>query len=240
MHHAHSTPYAFASAFARAVGLAIAALATLATGCAAITTPEVDMHPASQQPVAIAYPQAAPSTSGAIFNASTHRPLFEDRRARLAGDTLTIQIEETVTASQQSTTKLDRSGSLSSSISAMPFLSAGTLGRLSAGASSATSGSGDGKTDSNNNFNGVITVTVQQVLPNGNLLVAGEKQIGVNGNVDVMRFSGVVNPATIRAGNVVSSTQVAEARLDKRGRGDVGKIQGLGWLSRFFLTIAPV
>lgn len=78
------------------------------------------------------------------------------------------------------------------------------------------------------------------MLPNGNLVVAGEKQIGVNQSVDVMRFSGVVNPVTIRAGNLVSSSQVAEARLEQRGRGDVGRIQGLGWLSRFFLSIAPV
>ncbi|RYY60197.1 MAG: flagellar basal body L-ring protein FlgH, partial [Comamonadaceae bacterium] len=72
------------------------------------------------------------------------------------------------------------------------------------------------------------------------LLVSGEKQIGVNGNVDVMRFSGIVNPATIRVGNTVSSTQVADARLEQRGRGDLGRVQGLGWLSRFFLSIAPV
>ena len=81
---------------------------------------------------------------------------------------------------------------------------------------------------------------VREVLPNGNLLVTGEKQIGVNQNVDVLRFSGIVNPTHIRGGNVVSSTQVAEARLEQRGRGDVGRIQGMGWLTRFFLSVAPV
>ena len=81
---------------------------------------------------------------------------------------------------------------------------------------------------------------VQQVLPNGNLLVVGEKQIGVNQNVDVMRFSGIVNPVNIRSGNVVASTSVAEARLEQRNRGDIGRVQGLGFLSRFFLSIAPV
>lgn len=215
-----------------------AALAALACGCASLGAPQVEIHasvPPSAQPAPM-----APPTTGAIFQSASYRPLFEDRRARHVGDTLTIQIEETVTASQQSTTKIDRSGSVSAGMSALPYASARTLGRLSVDANSIVSASGDGKTDSSNNFSGTITVLVQQVLPNGNLLVVGTKQIGVNQNVDVLRFSGVVNPVTIRAGNVVSSTQVAEARVEQRGRGDVGRIQGLGWLARFFLSIAPV
>lgn len=212
--------------------------AVLAAACSTVTVPPVEMH----QPGAALAPQApaAAATRGAIFQAAGHRPLFEDRRARLVGDTLTIQIEEQVSASQQSTSKLDRSGSLSASASAVPFASAGLLGRLNADATSKTANNADGKTDSSNSFSGIITVTVREVQPNGHLLVVGEKQIGVNQNVDVLRFSGVVNPAQIRGGNVISSTQVAEARLEQRGRGDVGRIQGMGWLTRFFLSIAPV
>jgi flagellar L-ring protein FlgH len=212
--------------------------AALASGCATVSAPSVQMHPVPA-PASAATPQPAPTT-GAIFNAASHRPLFEDRRARLVGDTITIAIEETVHASQQSTTKLGRDSALSAGVSALPYASARTLGRLSVDANSKLEGHADGKTDSTNVFSGTITVTVQQVLPNGNLLVAGEKQIGVNQNVDVMRFSGIVNPTTIRSGNVVSSTQVAEARLDQRGQGDVGRVQGLGWLTRFFLSLAPV
>jgi flagellar L-ring protein FlgH len=214
-------------------------LAGLAGGCATVSAPQVDIHSAPAHPVLPAAPVAA-ATTGAIFQAASHRPLFEDRRARLVGDTLTVQIEETVSASQQSTTKLDRTGSISAGVSALPFASTRTLGRLSADTKSAVADKADGKTDSANTFSGTITVLVQQVLPNGNLVVAGEKQIGVNQSVDVMRFSGVVNPVTIRAGNLVSSTQIAEARLEQRGRGDLGRIQGLGWLTRFFLSIAPV
>lgn len=212
--------------------------AAFATGCATTSAPRVEMHTG---PVAAALPVAPPApANGAIFNGGNHRPLFEDRRARMVGDTLTIQIEEQVNASQQSTTKIDRSSSISAGVSALPFASTRLLGRLSADAKSNVNGGGDGKTNSSNAFSGVITVIVREVLPNGNLVVAGEKQIGVNENVDVMRFSGVVNPTTIRGGNVVSSTQVAEARLEQRGTGDVGRVQGLGLLQRFFLSVAPV
>ena len=69
-----------------------------------------------------------------------------------------------------------------------------------------------------------------QLIP----VVMGEKQVGVNQNVDVMRFSGVINPATIQPGNLVSSTLVADARLEYRGRGDIDRAQTTGWLARFF------
>lgn len=214
-------------------------LAAVFAGCAAVTAPQVEMHMAAPASQIAAQAQPAPA-NGAIFQASTHRPLFEDRRARLVGDVLTIQIEEIVTASQQSTSKIDRSGSISAGMTALPFASTRFLGRLNADANSSVAGDATGKTDSSNKFSGTITVLVQQVMPNGNLLVSGEKQVGVNQNVDVMRFSGIVNPSNIRGGNVVSSTQVAEARVEQRGRGDIGRVQGLGWLSRFFLSVAPV
>lgn len=210
------------------------------SGCAVVTAPKVDMltsAPAAMQSA----PVQIPSTSGSIFQAASYRPLFEDRRARLVGDVLTIQIEERVTASQQSSSKVDKSGSAQAGVSIAPMLKSNILDKFTkVEGSSKLASDAKGQTDSSNTFSGTITVLVHQVLPNGNLLVTGEKQIGVNQNVDVMRFSGIVNPTTIRAGNVVSSAQVAEARLEQRGRGDIGRSQGAGWLSRFFLSFAPV
>ena len=78
------------------------------------------------------------------------------------------------------------------------------------------------------------------VLPNGHLLIAGEKQIGVNHNVDVLRFSGQVDPRAIQAGNVVASAQIANVRIEHRGRGAQADAQGIGWLGRFFLNVLPI
>lgn len=226
--------------------LAGCAAVSLLAGCATFGSARVDEHPlpSTPQTAVAARPEAAPAVAarspGAIFQAASYQPLFEDRRARQVGDTLTIRIEETISASQQNTTRLDRNNSLEAGISALPYASARTLGRLQAEGSASVAGNADGKTGSSNSFAGTITVLVREVLPNGNLLVAGDKQIGINGNVDVLRFSGIVQPHTIRNGNIVSSTQVAEARLEQRGRGDVSRIQGLGWLGRFFLSVAPI
>lgn len=220
-------------------------LAVFAAGCETLQrTPQVDLVPAEPVRYAQTAPlPAAPATtvspSGSLFQAASYRPAFEDPRARLPGDTLTVQITERVTASQSSSASIDRSGSASAGISALPFLKGGPFDRANLGAQSQNGFSGDGSTQSANTFSGSITTTVQEVLPNGHLLVVGEKQIGVNQNVDVLRFSGTVDPKQIRPGNVVASTQVANARIESRGRGAQGEALSIGWLARFFLSVLP-
>src|SRR5690606_1960885 len=90
-----------------------------------------------------------------------------------------------------------------------------------------------GETGASNILSGTIAVTVVEVLPNGNLRVAGEKQIGANRETERVRFSGVVNPAHVVGGNSVSSTHVADARIEYRGQGAISEAQTVGWLSRF-------
>jgi flagellar L-ring protein precursor FlgH len=209
----------------------------LLAGCESMQ-PKVEIAPT--RPVEYAQtPQAQGVPSGSLFRPATYRPGFEDARARLPGDIVTIQITERVTASQNSSASIDRSADVSAGITAFPFLKGPTLGKLDVGASSDNKFSGDGKNQANNTFNGSITATVQEVLPNGHLLVVGEKQIGVNANVDVMRFSGTIDPRTIRPGNVVASTQVANARIESRNRGAQGDAMVIGWLARFFLSVIP-
>ncbi|GAB3184599.1 flagellar basal body L-ring protein FlgH [Hydrogenophaga aquatica] len=227
------------------LGTLVVAVASLwLSGCASLSQiPDVDL---AKAPERLEYPQQAmaqqmqamPAT-GSLYAASTFRPGFEDHRARLVGDTLTVRIAERLTASQQSSSEVSRESELSAGVSAFPYLSSTTLGRLQAGAGSSNTFSGDGATRATNNFAGNITATVTEVLPNGHLVVIGEKQIGVNQNVDVLQFSGTVDPRTIQPGNTVLSTQVANVRVLSRGRGAQNDAQTFGWLSRFFLTLLP-
>lgn len=187
-------------------------------------------------------PAAHAQPTGSLFHAARYRPAFEDPRARHPGDTLTIQITEKVSATQRSTSSVNRSGSASGSVSALPLVRPNDLTKinnLQLGGSSENKFSGQGDTENANTFSGTITTTVQEVLPNGHLLVVGEKQLGVNRNVDVLRFSGVVDPRHIQPGNVVASAQVANARIESRGRGAIDEAQAIGWLSRVFLSVMP-
>jgi len=191
----------------------------------------------SQTPIAT--PAAARPATGSLFRSVGYRPAFEDRRARAIGDTVTIQIVENVTASQKSTSTVNRNSSIDSNVTALPFNSLEGLGKLGIGASTNNAFSGKGGTESANTFSGSITATVIEVMPNGHLVVAGEKQIGVNQNVDVLRFSGTVDPRLVQPGSIVSSTQVANVRVESRGRGAQGEAQTVGWISRFFLSFQP-
>jgi flagellar L-ring protein FlgH len=183
-------------------------------------------------------PVARP-TAGSLFQTASYRPAFEDRRARQVGDSVTIQIVENVTASQKSTSTVNRNTSADSAITALPFNDLAGLAKLNIGATTNNNFSGKGGTESANTFAGSITATVIEVLPNGHMVVAGEKQIGVNQNVDVLRFSGTIDPRMMQPGSTISSTQVSNVRVESRGRGAQGEAQTVGWLSRFFLSFSP-
>lgn len=220
--------------------LALLAAVTSLPGCMATLFPRVEV--ADTRPQALV-PDTAPAATapatGSLFSGNTYRPLFEDHRARLPGDTLTVNIVEKVTAVQKSTSSIDKSGSISAGVTALPGVKPTSFARASAEGNSANTFAGKGSTESSNDFSGTITVTVREVLPNGHLLVAGEKQIGVQQNVDVLRFSGQVDPRAIQAGNSVPSTAIANVRLEQRGRGAQAEAQAIGWLGRIFLTVLP-
>lgn len=218
--------------------LSLLAATALLAGCATpYPTPQVEL--AHTPVVNLPAVQPLAPTNGAIYQAASYRPLFEDHRARLVGDTLTIQITERVSASQTSTSELSKSGGLSAGISAVPGFSPRAFARATAEATSANDNKGKGSNQNTNEFTGAITAVVTAVLPNGHLMISGEKQIGVNRNVDVLRFSGQVDPRAIGQGNAVVSTAVANVRIEQRGRGATADAHAIGWLSRFFLNIAP-
>jgi flagellar L-ring protein precursor FlgH len=223
---------------------AVAAAATLAVlaGCESIQrVPPVDMvMPTAAMPLPPGTAGLALANNGAIFQAATYRPLFEDHRARIVGDTLTVSIVEKISAVQKSTSSIDRSDAATGGITAMPFLKTSALTRASLAGTGSNSFSGKGTVENSNDFSGTITATVVQVLPNGHLIVAAEKQIGVNANVDTLRFSGQVDPRAIAPGNTVQSNQIANVRIEQRGRGQQAEAQSMGWLSRFFMSVLPI
>ena len=212
-----------------------------AAGCSTVERYRVPpVAIAELPPVFAAAPLAIIATNGAIYQAAAYRPLFEDHRARLPGDTLTVQIVEKVSASQKSTSSVDKSGELTGAITALPGIAANSFGRAAVGGSGSNAFGGKGATESSNDFSGTITAIVTGVLPNGHLLIQGEKQIGVNANVDVLRFSGQVDPRAIQAGNSVPSAQVANVRVEQRSRGQQADAQVMGLLGRFFLSVMPI
>jgi flagellar L-ring protein precursor FlgH len=165
--------------------------------------------------------------------------LFEDRRARFAGDTLMVILEERTNASKASSSQASRSGSTAIGVPSITRVPGANLEGLAVGASSDSTFDGSGNSAANNVFTGNVAVTVIEVYPNGNLLVSGEKQVSINNGTEYIRFSGVVNPVNVTAANTVSSTRVADARIEYKGRGYISEAQTMGFLQRLFLSVSP-
>lgn len=200
-------------------------------GCA-VTPTSIVQQPTSARP--LAQPPAMTS-EGAIFQNAAYRPFFEDRRARQVGDLITITITERTNAVKAGASSGNKSGSVSGTVP-KPLQSrfGATLGVSTANKFA----DGDNQSASNT-FSGSIGVTVVEVLSNGNLMVAGEKQIAMNKGTEFIRFSGMISPDTIATGNVVPSTQVADARVEYRTNSAIDRAEMSSMVSRFFLSVLP-
>lgn len=186
-------------------------------------------------------PPLPPVANGSIYQPRAgyaYQPLFEDRRPRAVGDILTIVLDEEVSASKNSRSNADRNGSAGLTVDQVPEV-IDELAKYGFDIEGESDFEGGGGSEANNSFTGTITVTVLDVMPNGNLRVRGEKQIAINQGTEFIRFSGVVNPRTITGQNTVPSTQVADARIEYVGNGYISEAQYMGWLQRFFLNISP-
>jgi flagellar L-ring protein FlgH len=210
---------------------------TALAGCNLMTPPATVHQPMTARP---APHQDAIVNPGAIYQPESARMnLNEDRRAFFVGDTLTIVIEEKTSASKKSSGNAARTGSTALTVPTVAGVPFKTFQGMNIEADSSQKFSGAGDASSNNLFSGNLAVTVIEVYPNGNLLVSGEKQVTINQGTEFIRFSGVVNPVNVTFTNTVSSTRVADARIEYRGNGYINEAQTMGWLSRVFMTIWP-
>ncbi|GBR75563.1 flagellar L-ring protein FlgH [Candidatus Termititenax persephonae] len=160
------------------------------------------------------------------------------------GDTITILIDESLSAAQSGTTRLDRSSdaALNFSNRAESSAEAGrrTLvdtqsnSRLNLSTTGRTNYSGTGRTERSSSIKTTITATVIDVQPNGNLFVLGQRSIRVNEEVETLEVSGIVNTEKLKDDNSISSTQIANAKITIRGAGTVSSPQQPGLLGKMF------
>jgi flagellar L-ring protein precursor FlgH len=194
-----------------------------------------------------AKPQPRPvaaDTDGAIFQATDYRPLLQDSKPTMVGDTLTVTIQEQTTTSATEQVSEGRASAISETVGSgtqIPFvptkLTSGMGGNLSATGSASQTGKGSNQLATS--FVSSITVTVIDVLANGNLVISGEKQVRINDDVESIRLSGVVNPLDIATDRSVSSLKVSDARIEQETKGTNRLYNNPGWLTKIFLSILP-
>lgn len=208
---------------------------TLLSGC---------MSTASNKPIADdpyyapVYPAAPPMNivkTGSLFNANNLDSLYADVKARHVGDIIEVILSESTSAKKKANnnTKKDNKFNLS------PLTALGknvTIGgnEISVGMNQASEFKGTGTADQSNSLTGSISVSVVQVLDNGNLIVRGEKWMTINNGDEFIRLNGIIRPQDISADNQIESIRVANARIQYSGTGSFANSQKMGWLARFF------
>ncbi len=173
---------------------------------------------------------------GTIYNAAATFDLFMDLRARQVGDILTVMLVERTNASKESSTSTSKDSSIDTGMPIFGGQIPTHNGNPILNNEVEASRSFDGQADSSqsNRLDGSITVTVAGRLPNGNLLVRGEKLITINQGQEFIRLQGIVRPVDIGPQNTVPSTKVADAQISYSGKGTLADSNRPGWISRFF------
>lgn len=177
-----------------------------------------------------------PPPPGAVYNAAGSFDLFMDLRARSVGDILTVLLVERTNASKESSTSTARGSSVDTGFPVIGGVPITLNGEpiLNNEFESDTTFDGQADSSQSNRLDGSITVTVAARLPNGNLLVRGEKLITINQGEEFIRLEGIVRPIDIGPANTVASTKVADAAISYSGRGNLQATNRPGWLTRFF------
>jgi flagellar L-ring protein precursor FlgH len=168
--------------------------------------------------------------SGGVFS-SDALSLTSDARAYRVGDVVTVILQETTQASKRAGTSFSKGSS--ASVAPLGLLGK-TIAQTNLDISADRSFKGDSTSTQQNALSGALTVIVQEVLPNGLLRVAGEKNMTLNQGEEFLRLKGYVRAADVDADNQVSSLRVANARIAYSAKGVLADANSAGWLTRFF------
>ena len=220
--------------------LAVTTIALLAGGCAGSPAkqdapPPDSMDGVLRNPPELAYPAPAPRTEGSLFTDDARFNLYSDVTAKSLGDIVTINIVETSKASKQAKTSLGRDSKLSGSVTSLlgyeDKLGLPKAFDPTSALSTAFSSdfSGTGNTSRTESMTAQVSARVIKILPNGNLVLRGSREISLNNERQLMVIMGIVRPEDISPTNEVQSTYLADARIDYSGQGDLTRAQRKGW-----------
>jgi flagellar L-ring protein precursor FlgH len=205
----------------------------LLTACT--ITPPRDPDFAPVQPANLIPPA---QNSGSIYQSGYDMRLFEDNKAMRVGDVLTIKFNELTQAKKAD--DLNAKKDTDVSVSA-PTVEGFSMSALTGNDAKTTlvakrNFQGQGAADQSNSLIGDISVTVVELLPNGNLKVRGEKRVTLNQGDERIKLSGIVRPVDISPDNTISSDKVADATIMYIGEGAMADASKMGWLSRIIYS----
>ncbi|MCW5574244.1 MAG: flagellar basal body L-ring protein FlgH [Steroidobacteraceae bacterium] len=212
------------------IRIALTAVLVFAAGCASRgeAVPGPDPYPVDGT--------VTHSASGAIYQPYRDVALFENPVATRVGDIVIVRLAENTNAVKKASTSTQKSTSVSlpgPTIAGRPVTVNGT-DVLTMGVENDNKFDGAGSSEQSNRLNGNITATVVQRLPNGNLVIRGQKWLTLNQGSEFVRIEGVVRPIDIEPDNSIASWKVADARNGYGGKGALADANRQSWFARFF------
>lgn len=168
---------------------------------------------------------------GSLYRHQYAMTLFQDRRAYRVGDMLTVVLDEETQSSKRANTKFAKDASMTVDV---PFIAGNSTDMFDTNIAANRDFDGAAASSQGNKLEGAITVTVHKVLPNGALVIRGEKWIRLNQGDEFIRLTGVVRVDDVDRHNQVSSLRIGDARITYSGRGVLADSNAAGWLTQFF------
>lgn len=170
---------------------------------------------------------------GTIYQSGTERSLFEDLKAKRVGDILTVLLVEQTSGRNSSDNNVNQSTAMSVST---PTYGGSARPGMAISLGSENAFSGESGSSQSNSLSGSIAVTVSEVLPNGNLVIQGEKWVKINQGNEYIRVQGVIRPKDIDTYNTLLSTQIADARISYGGKGNNARGNNPGWAAKILFS----
>ncbi|PKG81110.1 flagellar basal body L-ring protein FlgH [Colwellia sp. 75C3] len=174
--------------------------------------------------------------SGSLFKPHYVNNIYSDSKAHRVGDIISVILSEKTQAKKNAKTELKKENSNNldavTGLGGVPVTINGES--LQFGISQDSSFKGDSKADQGNSLSGNISVHVLRVLPNGNLMIRGEKWLTLNNGDEYIRLTGVIRSKDINSNNTIVSNKVANARIQYSGTGSFADSNEQGWLVKFF------
>lgn len=204
-------------------------------GCTAVQQAKIVPNDPDFAPIMPELQEEPIVPTGSLFNVNYVNNIYSDSKARRVGDIINVVLSESTNAQKNAKTELKKEADNTLD----PIIGLGGNATFKGdsiqfGVSQSNNHKGDSKSNQGNSLRGNISVHVLRVLPNGNLIIRGEKWLTLNSGDEYIRLTGVIRDKDISADNTIKSTKVANARIQYSGTGSFSDIQNPGWLSQFF------
>jgi flagellar L-ring protein precursor FlgH len=218
------------------MALAIFIITLSMSGCASIEQAKTLPDDPDFAPILPEMEESSIIPTGSLFKSHYVNNIYSDSKAHRVGDIISVILNESTQAQKNAKTELKKanSGKLDPIIglggTAVNFKNTA----IQFGYNQESDFKGDSKSNQGNSLNGNISVHVLRVLPNGNLMIRGEKWMTLNNGDEYIRLTGIIRAQDISSGNTIISSKIANARIQYAGTGTFADMQEQGWLSKFF------